>query len=77
VQYNPNAAELFKQIVEDIYVNNDITGQFFYSAFTHPRKDLQGDFLGDYDNLVAELFVDSKLISISKDLNYEDLYELE
>ena len=76
IQYNPNAARLFEQIVLDIYVNNDILTDFFNCAFAHPRKDLQEKSLVEFDLLIEELYESSKLKRISK-LNYDNLYELE
>ena len=76
IQYSPNAARLFEQIVLDIYVNNDILTDFFNCAFAHPRKDLQEKSLVEFDLLIEELYESSKLKRISK-LNYDNLYELE
>ena len=77
IQYNPNAAKLFEQIVKDIYVHNNIIKDFYNSAFMHPRKSLEEDLLKDFDKLVAELYANSKLTRISDSLDYESLYELE
>ena len=77
IQYNPNAAKLFEQIVKDIYVHNNIIKHFYNSAFMYPRKSLEEDLLKDFDKLVAELYANSKLTRISDSLDYESLYELE
>ena len=77
IQYNPNAAKLFEQIVKDIYIHNNIIEDFYNCAFMHCRKSLEENLLGDFDKLVAELYAESKLTHISESLNYDSLYELE
>jgi len=77
IQYNPNAAKLFEQIVKDIYIHNNIIENFYNCAFMHCRKSLDENLLGDFDKLVAELYAESKLTHISESLNYDSLYELE
>ena len=77
IQYNPNAAKLFEQIVKDMYDHNNIIQDFYNSAFMYPRKSLEENLLKDFDKLVAELYANSKLTRISDSLDYESLYELE
>ena len=78
VQYNPNAAQLFKEIVEDLYIDNNIILDFFDSAFTHPRKFLQEEKEAELDKLLGTLYETSGLAREDlKRLNYDKLYVLE
>ena len=78
VQYNPNAAQLFKEIVEDLYIDNNIILDFFDSAFTHPRKFLQEEKEAELDKLLGKLYETSGLAREDlKRLNYDKLYVLE
>ena len=76
VQYNPNAARVFEKIVLGIYQDPKILKAFFDSVFIPGRDNLQENLRIEFDILIDELYVDSKLKGLSI-LNYENLYELE
>ena len=71
-----NAAKLFEKIVLGIYQDPKILKDFFRSVFIPGRDSLQEDLKIEFDILVDDLYVDSRLKGLSI-LNYENLYELE